>query len=210
MLPHYQIVTPPEIDPVSYDEAADHVRVDSSADMEYLTGLISVAREYVESATGRACLQAGYRLTAPSWWSIIPNMALQTAIFPDYLFAYAVPLMRSPIISVESVKYYAPNSEVLTTMDTADYRVITGLEPGMVQIKTAPPATEIRPDAIQINFTAGYSDPGSTPPTLRHAIKMLAAHLYENRLPVAFASCSEIPFTLKTILENQKIGGWVS
>lgn len=202
MLPHYQTITPPEVDPVSYEEAADHVRVDSSADLEYLTGLISVAREYVESVTGRASLEAGFRLTAPGWWSIISD---------EYLGTFSIPLMRSPLVSVESVKYYAPDSEELTTMDAADYRVITGLEPGMIQIKAAPPAAAIRPDAIQINFTAGYSDSGTTPPTLRHAIKLLAAHLYENRVPVNIGNIvNEIPFTLRTLLENQKIGGWVS
>lgn len=201
MLPHYQLIAPPGTEPVTYDQLAAHVRVDSADDMDYLAGLISVAREYVDSVTGRASLLGSYRLVAPSWESIIK---------PDRSAPYSIPLYRSPLATVSSVKYYAPDAAGLTTVSSADYRVIVGTEPGIVQFLAAPPVHEDRADAVQIEFAAGYADADLTPPILRHAVKMLAAHLYENRLPVAFASCSEIPFTLKTLLENQKIGGWLA
>ena len=201
MRPHYQLITPPDSEPVSYDELAEHVRVDSVDDMLYLTGLISVAREYADSVTGRASMQGTYRLVAPSW---------------DHLIAcngyapYSIPLYRTPLASITSIKYYASGAETLTTIDPSAYRVITDTEPGIVQFMAAPPSHEDRPDAVQIEYVAGYADADLTPPILRHAIKMFAAHLYANRLPVAFASCSEIPYSLTRLLENQKIGGWIA
>ena len=200
MIPHYTLAAPPESEPISYDELAAHVRVDSVDDMEYLQGLISVAREYVESVTGRASLVGTWRVVAKSWKDLIQS---------DCFAPYSIPIGRSPLVSVASVKYYAPDSEALTTASSTLYRVITGTEPGFIQFLAEPPVHEDRPDAIQITFTAGHADPDLTPAVLRHAIKMLACHLYENRMPVAFASCSEIPYTLKTLLENQKVGGWV-
>jgi hypothetical protein len=41
----------------------------------------------------------------------------------------------------------------------------------------------------------------------RHAIKMLVANFYEQRVPLAFASSTEIPYTLRALIETQKIGG---
>jgi uncharacterized phiE125 gp8 family phage protein len=93
-------------------------------------------------------------------------------------------------------------------MDPEDYRVVTGYEPGLIQFIGTLPALELRPDAIQIEFTAGHEAAGDVPSVLRHAIQMVTAHFYETRVPVAFASSSEIPYTLRVLLENQKIGGW--
>jgi hypothetical protein len=36
---------------------------------------------------------------------------------------------------------------------------------------------------------------------------MLVANYYEQRMPVSFASVNEIPYTLKSLIESQKIGG---
>jgi len=109
---------------------------------------------------------------------------------------------------VQSIRYYAPDSDTLTTMSADDYIVVTTTEPGVIQIKCDLPPLDARPDAIQILFTAGYSSPDFIPPGLKHAIKMMAAHLYEQRTPVAFASPSEVPFGLRNLIESQKVGGW--
>ena len=201
MTPHYQLVAAPLSEPVSYDQVAEHVRVDSVEDMEYLSGLIAVAREYVESVTGRASVSGTWRVVAPSWAHLIDR---------NWYAPHSIPLYRSPLVSVSSVKYYANGSEAPTTVSSTAYRVITGTEPGIVQFLETPPTHEDRPDAVQIEFVAGYSDSDLTPAVLRHAIKLVAAHLYENRVPIAFAQSYEIPFTLKTLLENQKTGGWIA
>ena len=108
-------------------------------------------------------------------------------------------------MSVLSVKYYEPDASTLTPMSAALYNVVTAMEPGRIQIPDSLPAVDDRIDAIQITFVAGNSTP---PAMIKHCTKMLVAHLYENRLPVAFASCSEIPMTLRDMLTNQKIGGF--
>jgi uncharacterized phiE125 gp8 family phage protein len=197
MRPHYSITTQPITEPITYDQAAEHLRVDSEADMAHIDGLISVAREYVESVTGRATMATSYKLVAPSWLDLIGRYCSDV-----------IPIYRTPLVTMESVKYYAPDASTLTTMSAGDYRVITTTEPGILQIIADLPAVDDRPDAIQIEFTAGYSVASAVPATLRHAIKMMVAHLYENRVPVAFAGTYEIPYTLKTLLENNKIGGW--
>ena len=200
MRPQYSIVTQPASEPISYDEAADHLRVDSVEDREYLEALIPAAREWVESLTGRVGMVATYKLTARRWCDIMPEK-----------WRLEIPLRRTPLLSVTSVKYYASGETTLTTMSTDDYIVVTDSTPGLVELEDGVmPATEDRADAIQIEFTAGYSDAADIPALFRHSVKMLVANLYEQRSPIAAVSMQDIPWTLRGILENLKVGGHVA
>lgn len=196
MRPHYSIVTRATMQPVSYQEAADQLRVDSTADMAYIDGLIAVAVEYVESVTGRVGARSTWLAVADSWDALTQGAADEV-----------VKLCRTPLVSVSSVKYYAPDGVALTTLSGSAYRVITTTEPGIIQPVDDWPDTDDRADAIQITFIAGEQEGCSPPAAWKHAVKMLVAHLYEERKPVAFTSCSEIPFTLQSIIENQRMEG---
>ncbi len=196
MRPQYSITRHPSPEPLTYPEAASHLRVDSTDDMEEIESLICVAREYVDGATGRVSGQTSIKLIADSWESLKIDA---NGVFP---------ILRTPLVLVASIKYYAPDASSLTTMDAADYRVIADSEPGMIQIIDDAPEVDTRPDAIQIEFTAGKATSCSVPPTHKHAIKMMVAHLYENRTPSAPVNMTEIPFGLKALIESQKIGGW--
>lgn len=197
MRPQYSITTQPVFEPVTLDQMTAHVRVDSQDDIDYIDGLISVAREFIDSVTGRVSGVTSFKLVAATWEELAQSM-------------WRIPLMRAPLVAVQSVKYYAPDEDSITTMDTADYRVITSMEPGLVELKAEAPEVDDRADAIEINFTAGYSESCDIPAAHRHAVKLFAAHLYEQRVPVAFAQSYEIPFTLQALINNQKIGGWIA
>ncbi len=192
--PHYSVVTAPTIEAITVAQASDHVRVDSTADQEYIAALIPVGRQYVEDMTGKVCSRATFRVVAASW---------------SDLGGLTLPIMRAPLVAVTSVKYYASGSTTQTTMDTADYTVCTATEPGSITIATAP-AVATRPDAIEIVFTAGPERPEQSPPALRHAIKMMVAHLYEERAPVSVQELKEIPHSLHALIETQRIGGRVA
>ncbi len=197
MRPHYSITTQPEFEPITLDQMSSHVRVDSQDDIDYIDGLISFAREFVDSVTGRVSGVTSFKLVGDSWECLVQSM-------------WRIVIHRAPLIAVQSVKYYAPDAESQTTMSASDYRVMLSMEPGMIELKVSPPEIDDRADAVEINFTAGYAEAGDVPAVHRHAIKLLARHLYENRLPVAFTSCSEIPMTLQALINNQKIGGWIA
>jgi len=65
--PHYTLVTPPETEPITIAQASEHLRVDSQDDITYIESLVSVAREYVDSVTGRVSMVSGWRLMAAEW-----------------------------------------------------------------------------------------------------------------------------------------------
>jgi hypothetical protein len=213
MRPQYSIITQPASEPITLAQASAHLRVDSADDNTYITDLIPVAREYVESVTGRVSNPTTFRLIASDWRDLFAPAVNREIYHLDARYgllgqslAGVIPLFRTPLVSVASIQYYAPGEATLTTMSTEDYRVILTAEPGLVHIFGDLPALENRPDAIQIQFVAGVT--ASTSATLKHAVKMLVSHLYENRMPVAFSSCNDIPFTLRNLIENQKIGGY--
>jgi uncharacterized phiE125 gp8 family phage protein len=196
--PQYSVTNPPAMEPITRDDAAQHVRIDSPEDLEYLAALVSVAREYIEGLTGRVAVLSELLVVAPSWASFLGRSA------------DTIKIMRTPLVSVTSIKYYAPDASELTTMASEDYRVITSTEPGLIQITGEFPSVDARPDAIQITFKAGNPKPCDSSPMLRHAMKMVVAHLYEQRVPIAFAQAHELPHTLNAIVSNLKISGFSS
>jgi hypothetical protein len=79
----------------------------------------------------------------------------------------------------------------------------------MVQFVIDLPTVEDRVDAIQITFTAGQTVMSAVTPGQRHAVQLLTAHLYENRVPIVIGNITaELPYSLKALIEQQKIGGW--
>lgn len=196
MRPQYSIVTRSEMEPVSYKEAADQLRVDSTDDMEYIDALIPVAREYVENVTGRVGNRSTWMLTADSWESLTLGRNDQT-----------IRIGRAPLVSVSSIQYYAPDATSLTTLSTDDYRVITAADLGIIEPVDDWPDIDDRADAIQITFVAGHADGCQPNPGWKHAVKMLVAHLYEERKPVAATSLSDIPYALTHLIEQQRMEG---
>jgi hypothetical protein len=213
MRPNYYISTQPQIEPVSLEEVTQHVRVDSSEDYDYLSDLIPVAREYIDSLTCRSSATTGWLLIAETWQDLFNDTHANHAEYIDPIYGLinrakplTIPLYRYPLSSVESVKYYPADGGALTTLSTNEYRVITTLDVGVIQLINPEPALADRPDAIQITFTAG-SLPASA--VNRHAIKMFVCHLYEQRAPISFGSeGKEIPFTISALLTNLKSSGY--
>lgn len=198
MTQNYQTTSQPASEPVTYAQAADHLLVDSDDDETYITALISVARRYLENATGRVGIQSTMRMTQGKW-------ANHSCGYP------VVELRRSPLVSVTSVSYYPSGSEVLTTLDAGNYRVITNTTPPSVQVYQNLPALEDRPDAVQVVFVAGHASSATVDQMMIHAIKLMVGHLYENRYPVNIGgSIGELPFSLRCLIENLKISGMVA
>lgn len=212
MRPQYTIVEGNAQPPISYAEAAAHLRVDSEDDQDYIEGLIAVARDYIDQHTARQSRATTWKVIATEWedlFEVIHDKSVsiidpRRGVLPWIGSDYVIPLRRTPLVSVTHVKYYAPGDSAQTTLSSDGYRVITAAEPGLIQIIDAPPAVEDRVDAIEIQFLTG----DQTTDLQRHAIKMMVASLYENRLPAAPNSMSMVPHGFDAILNLLKKGGW--
>lgn len=145
-------ITEPLFHPCNLAECYSHLRMDpddsppTHPDDDMLTRHIASATRFAEKFTRRAFVSQSLRLYGPAFTPTGIN------------------LLRPPIRSVESVQYY-DTSNVLQTLDSANWYVTDDLMP-QVRFVTgfAAPAVYDRPDAVRVNFTAGY-DPESSPPT---------------------------------------------
>ncbi len=177
-----------------------HARIDGTEELLLAQGYIAAAREFIEGQTGRAFLAQTIKRTFKTFVDL-----------SDDCHGRLTYLNRTPVTAVTSVKYY-DESDVQQTLATTVYGVVTSAEPGFIYLKSGQswPAIYDRPDAVEITFTAGASSASAVPPTLRHAIALLASHLYEHRQPVNIGSISELPFNLRSFIDHNRVGGWVA
>lgn len=152
---------------VTVDELQLQARIDHDEEDTLLEALIDAATRYVERVQGRQLLTA-------TW-----TLALED--FPESGGRIEPP--RSPLQSVVEIRYYDGDG-VDQVFDAAKYRVHTDREPGRIELVSGeswPGVEDDRLDAVRIDFTAGWSSVSEVPRTLRLAVLMLAAHLYERR-----------------------------
>ena len=158
-------LAPPQAEPLSLDDARQHLRLDTTQDDELLRALIRTARTLCEAYTGRALIQQGFGLYLDEW----PKGA--------------VILPRPPLAAVTKINVYDAN-DAAAVLDSTLYFADTAAQPGCVALReTASRPTPGRSiNGIEIQYTAGYGvNAQAVPAPLVTGIKLLLAALYENR-----------------------------
>lgn len=170
-----RLIVPPAALAVSMDSARRSARVD--VDEDGTSALDDdIAREVraytaeAEHMTGRAFVNQTWRVTLDG--------------FPE-----AVKLPKSPLASVEHVKYYDADG-VQQTLDPQDYQVDAESEPGY--IVPAPgrawPATDTRINAVEVQCVCGY---GLTDASVPDAVKSyVLARVQQYFSPVSTANAA--------------------
>jgi uncharacterized phiE125 gp8 family phage protein len=189
-----KIKTEPAVEPVDLDSHKTHCRIDGSGEDLLLQSLHKAARQYVELMCGPLITQTWYQYEDK---------------FPD---GDALVLQLPNVQSVTSLKYTDEDNNE-TTFSTDNYSVDLNdnydcklvLKPD----KDWPTDTLWPSSAIEIEFIAGYGDDDEdVPELLRSVIKLLVAHWYEERQPVAaFAGISTvipIPLTVDHLISNYR------
>lgn len=200
MLRTLQLVTGPAIEPITLAEAKSYLRIDDEDQDTEVLRLIATAREFVEEQTGRALITQTWRLTLDRW-PTGPGAASRTIV-----------LDRSPLASVTSVQYYPDGSGTLSTVDAADYHVLTPRDIAgrvILDVDSDWPDVDDRPDAVQITYVSGGAL-STAKPILRQAVLLTVSHMYEHRGAINVGNIvNELPFSLKHLIESQRVGGWI-
>jgi uncharacterized phiE125 gp8 family phage protein len=161
----YSVTIQPAAEPVTVAELKDWLRLDGSDQDTMLSSMITAARVSIEEHTRRSFVQR----------SIVQSLA-------GFPAGGCIELVRPPLASVTSVKYYDTDNDQ-QTIDSSNYLVDVIREPGVVRpIDTYDwPSVYERSDAVQITFVAGYSaDATSVPETMKALTKMIAADMFEH------------------------------
>jgi len=159
----------PAAEPVTLAEAKQFLRVEHDDDDDIIAALIAGSRIHVETQTRRALITQSWRLTRDVWPA-----------------AGWVALLPVPAKTLDAVRVYRSDGTTLA-LDVAGFALDGSAAPARLSFVHGVPPAPGRPAAgIEIDITCGYGDAGAhVPEPLRHAIRLLVAHWYENRGIVA-------------------------
>jgi uncharacterized phiE125 gp8 family phage protein len=186
MKPHGRVLTTaPEVEPLTLDEAKEHLREDGMGQDALISALIVAARQWVETRAWRA-------LITQEW-----DMYYRR---PTGACALVVPM--PPTQSVDAVTYIdaAGDSKV---MDPADYVVDTASQPARIYPVTAWPAMSDVSGAVVVAVTAGFGDdPEDVPQHYRQAMLLVLGHWYANRESVVVGTiAAHVPEAAQALLD---------
>jgi uncharacterized phiE125 gp8 family phage protein len=159
------LITGPASEPVSLAEAKEFLRVEHDADDDVIAALIAAARIHVEAQTRRALMTQTWRIVRDAW----PQAGVLAVI-------------AQPLRELVAARVYASdNSPHALELDGIAVDTVSG----MLLLPPDIPAPGRATSGIELDVEVGYGDEaGDVPEPLRHAIRLLVAHWYENRAPV--------------------------
>lgn len=165
-----KIINPPVIEPITLDEAKQHLRVDGNDDDILIMSLIKQAREYCENYQNRKYITQTLELVLDS--------------FPQ---GNAIVFNNcSPVQKVESIKYYDVNrqeylfdeSNYIFDLDGFVNRVVLnrGKHWPTVELQSV--------NAVRVRLIAGYGDSGDkVPEAIKWAMILQMKLLYDDYRP---------------------------
>ena len=183
----HAIVTPPTIEPVTADELRAHLaETVDGLPYDQADDLIATAREMIEETTGIAMINQTWRLVLDAWpsqraewWDGVRQGAIADINgAPDYVY-----LPRYPLASIDSVTVYDDANTPAPVVVADTFNVDTYQKPGRMVLRNGAtwPIALRNSNAIEVDYIAGFgATAASVPPTLRRAVKQVAAYLYSH------------------------------
>lgn len=159
----FKQITAPSVTAVTLAQTKAHLRIDSTAEDEFLTGLITSAVDFLEAEAGLSLIKQEWRL----WYDCLTDDGV--IHFP-----------RHPVQRMTQVTWY--NAEGLPIiLPGSAYFLNTMTRPARLRFDRAEcPAGTC--NGIEIDFESGYGDTGTdVPDMIKRALLVLIAHWYEFR-----------------------------
>jgi uncharacterized phiE125 gp8 family phage protein len=180
------LLTPPAAEPWTVAEAKSFLRVEHSDDDTIIAALIAAARGHVEALTRRALLTQSWRFVLDAW----PADG-------------RIVLRMGPLRSVIAARVY----------DTANNASGIDVETFVVDVAAdvvaspcwALPVPGRATAGIELDLQLGYGNAADVPHALRHAVRMLVAHWYENRGLVAAGTVAALPAGVDALVAPYRV-----
>jgi uncharacterized phiE125 gp8 family phage protein len=181
---NYRQLTEPATEPLSYSDVKAYLRLNDDSEEAFVTNLITVARQIVEGQIWRP-------LISQTWAMQFDYSEIGTNIYN---------INKAPLLSVTDVKYYDEDN-TLQTLAASQYEVDIYGSPARFRLINVPKLKD-RMNAMQLNFTCGYTNAAAVPSPIKQAMYLIIGHLYENRQDVVTGTqVHQIPDSSKYLLE---------
>jgi uncharacterized phiE125 gp8 family phage protein len=176
------LLTAPAVEPLTFAEAKAYLRVEHTDDDDLIGALIASSRIHVEAQTRRALVSQGWRLSFDAW----PADG-------------RLPVRPAPLQTLTAARVYDFNG----VAQTVDLQAFVPDTAGSL-LAFAPwalPQPGRIAAGIELDVTVGYGAAASdVPEPLRHAIKILIAHWYENRGLATIGAVTVLPTTAAALI----------
>lgn len=186
-----RVITPPS-EIITVAEAAEFLRADFSDDEQpVIEAMITAARQWVEEYLRRSIGAQTLEITIENF----PSRGRQAI------------LLRPPVIEVVDFTYLDADGDSQTLVEDVDFRIALDSEPGEVTPVSAWPIALGTADCVRLRYQCGYYGSGSPvnlPKTIRTAILMQVADLYNNREAYVERPLSANP-TLERLLSPYRL-----
>jgi len=181
------LLVPPAVEPCSVAEAKSFLRVEHDDDDGVIAALIAAARGHVEALTRQGLITQTWRLTRDGWppdGRIAPRLA--------------------PLRSVAAARLLDEGGQA-TMLDAGRFAVDAAAGVIAVPRGLSPPGRAR--GGIALDVVVGFGDgAGDVPAQLRHAVRMLVAHWYENRgLAAIGASVAMLPGSVSALIASYRV-----
>lgn len=182
------LLTAPAEEPLTLAEAKAFLRLDHDDDDTLVAALIASARLHVEALTRRALVTQTWRVTRDAWPA---NGRLA--------------LLPAPVRNIVSVTVAAAGGAVQAVpaesfdADFAAAPAVLAFAPGSL------PAPGMRKAGIAVTFEAGYGAAADVPAPLRQAVRLIAAHYYENRGALPGNGAAPLPASLAPLVAPYRV-----
>jgi uncharacterized phiE125 gp8 family phage protein len=182
------VITPPTDLPISLAEAKAQLRIDASDDFQdvQVSALIAAASAAVEGMLG---------------WPVMRQT--RETVAKDWPGTEGLWLGRGDNLQIGSVKYIDPAGAEQTLAGTVFIFDAVSV-PARLHLATGeswPALRGVEPGAVKARWTAGWADAATVPGDIKHAIRLLIGHWFENREGVVVGVTSaEVQFGVEMLL----------
>lgn len=182
-------------------ELWEHLRAETGTDNEpedwsYIDALRDSVTDHLDGYAGIL----GRALITQTWEMYLDD-------WPATGCEIEIPL--PPLQSVTGITYVDTDGATQTLASSVYQIVDRGNSPSAIVLayNQSWPSIRSQRQAITVTFRAGYGDtPDTIPGAIRHAVKLLAGHLYENREDTLVGtSIAELPFAARHLLAPHRV-----
>lgn len=198
MIVYSRVTDQPEFEPVSLIEAKTHLEYTGTAKDAYITSLIKSARRICEGYSGLSF--------------VTQERSIKMDAFPIYKRYIEVPY--GPVQSIDSFTYIHDDGHTVTLVEDTDFVLDT--HSGVCRVYPIdsdgdvdlwPTDVKKKPNAIVLNYTAGYDEAVNEPlpEQIKQAMLMQIAAMFEQREDGRQGEATMVVWNSMSILDTVKV-----